>query len=283
MVFKRKPLILFIAFKIFFLTAFSQDNFDIHIIDSLGKPLRYVSVIWGRSIGLVTDTLGHVKITNKSKVDSIIVSAIGFKNVVLQKLEIADRSSIELVLQPEIIKLPEVIVSNYTVENDFGITDSKKQTSYMKNNICTNLQGGLRIKDYSYPSQCKSISIFIAKQSSTDIPYRIRLYEIGENDLPGKDLISEDLVVTSFTPNAWNTYDLDSFNVQLPEKGFFAAIEWLCSDITSKNGLCIGLTNKIEGNSTYYRYGSSGWIQLRYNSEINKDNIMIKAKIASIK
>ncbi|MFN8250704.1 MAG: hypothetical protein U0V75_02385 [Ferruginibacter sp.] len=283
MLVKVKFPVLFLSFNLIFLAAFSQDKIDVFVKDSLGKPLPYVSVIWGRSIGLVTDTVGHLQIPNTTKIDSLIVSAIGFNTLIVKKQDIFGKDNIQLVLHSAEIILPEVIIANYSVESDFGITDSKKQTSYIKNDICTNLQGALRIKDYSYPSQCKSISVFIAKQSSSEIPYRIRLYDINENDLPGKDLISENLIVNSYKTNEWNIYNLDSLNVQLPQNGFFAAIEWLCSDIKSKNGLCVGLTNKAEGNSTYYRYGSSGWIQLRYNSEINKDNIMIKVKIASVK
>lgn len=265
-----------------FLPAYSQEKLDLLIKDNFGKPISYASVIWGRSMGLVSDTSGYLQIPDKSKIDSLIISAIGFNKRIIKKENVITESRIEIKLDQNVIQLPEIIVAKYNVEKDFGC-DENRQTSYLKNGICSNLQGAILIKSYNYPAQCKSISVFIAKQSSGAIPYRLRLYEIGGDNLPGKDLLSENLIVNSYKTNSWNTYDLDSIAVQLPNNGFFAAIEWLCTDLKSENGLCVGLTNKIEETLTYYKYGNSGWVQLKYKTTISKDNIMIKANVASVK
>ncbi len=275
-----------IAFAFYFLPntlIYSQEKLDVFIKDNSGKPITYVSVIWGKSIGLVTDTAGYLQIPDKSRIDSLIVSAIGFTNKIIRKDSVLSKSKIDIFLEQSIIELPEVIVAKYSVENDYGCTDEKRQTSYIKGAICGNLQSALLINSYSYPAQCKSISVFIAKQSSNDIPYRLRLYETGKDSLPGKDLLSENLIINSYKTNSWNTYNLDSITGQLPKNGFYVAIEWLCTDIKSENGLCVGLTSKINEPLTYYKYGNVGWFQLRYKTGINKDNIMIKVKIASVK
>ena len=262
---------------------YSQEKLDVFIKDNSGKPITYVSVIWGKSIGLVTDTAGYLQIPDKSKIDSLTVSAIGFANKIMRKDSVLNKSKIDISLERSIIELPEVIITKYSVENDYGCDDGKRQTSYIKNGFCTNLQSALLVNSYNYPARCKSISVFISKQSSTTILYRLRLYEIGKDSLPGKDLLAENLIVNSYKTNSWNTYSLDSNTIQLPKNGFFAAIEWLCTDIKSENGLCIGLTSKIDKPITYYKYGNVGWFQLKYKTGISKDNIMIKVKIASVK
>ena len=205
--------------------AYSQEKLDLFIKDNSGKPISYVSVIWGSSIGLVTDTAGHLQIPDKSKIDSLIISAIGFSNKIIRKDSVLNKLKIDINLEHSIIDLPDVIVAKYVEENEFGSIDTKQRNSYFRNNQCINLQCAVLIKSYNYPAQCKSISVFIANQSSTDIPYRLRLYEIGKDSLPGKDLLSENLIVNSYKTNSWNTYNLDSIPVQLPKNGFFVAIE----------------------------------------------------------
>ena len=105
----------------------------------------------------------------------------------------------------------------------------------------------------------------------------------NKNDLPGKDILNENIVIDKYKTNSWNNYRLDSMSIQLPINGFFVAIEWLCTDIKSENDLCIGLTNKLAESSTFYKYVNSDWIQLKMNSISVKDNIMLKVGIASEK
>jgi len=274
-------ILLFFLFNFSYVNA--QETLELFIKDNFGKPIPYASVIWGKNIGLVSDTAGYLLIPDKTKIDSLNVSAVGFSNKIIKKDSIISILKIDIILEQNIIELPEIIVAKYAVEKDFGCIDVKRQSSYFKNTICSNLQGALLVNSYNYPAQCKSISIFVAKQSSIDIPYRLRLYEIGNDNLPGKELLSKNFIVYAYNTNSWNTYNFDSIAVQLPKNGFFAAIEWLCTDIKSDNGLCIGLTSKIDKPLTFYKYGNVGWQQLIYKTGISKDNIMIKAKIVSIK
>ncbi len=266
-----------------FSLTYAQERFRISVKDSLGKPIAYCSVIWGKSMGLVTDPSGYIEIPDKSKIDSLIISAIGFTSDVILKDSLLNKAEIEVHLVRSIVGLPEIIIVNYDFEQEFGCIDIKSQSSFFKNSICSNLQAALKINGYKNPAVCKSLSVFIAKQSSANIPYRLRIYEIGENNLPGKDLLSENIIISTYKTNSWNTYSLDSMNIQLPKKGFFAAVEWLCTDIKSENGLCIGLTNKIDDPSTFYKYGNIGWTQLKIQSVPVKDNIMIKVAIRSVK
>ena len=266
-----------------FSPAYSQKKLDLFIKDNFGKSIPYASVFWSRNLGLVSDTLGYLQIPDKNKIDSLVITAIGYQKVILKKEDFISDSRLDIRLHNTPIELPEVIVAKYDIESNLGCTEKKQGFSYFKNTLCINLQSALLIKSYNYPAQCKSINVFIAKQSSGGIPYRLRLYEIGENDLPGKDLISENLIVTSYKTNSWNTFNLDSIFVQLPTNGFFVAIEWLCTDIKSENGLCVGLTNKIDEPLTFYKYGTIGWIQLKNKTDLIKDNIMINVKIASLK
>ncbi len=263
----------------------AQENLDVFIKDAFGKPLPYASVIWGKSIGLVSDTAGYLKILDKSKIDSLIITAIGFNRKVLSKESILNKLKIEIGLESDNVELQEIIVAKYSVNKEFGAVVGKKENSYFKFGVCINLQSALLIKSYDYPAQCKSISVFIAEQSTYEAPYRLRLYEKGDDSLPGKNLIAENIIVNSYKKNAWNTYSFDSSKVQLPKNGFFVAIEWLCTDIKMENGLCLGLTNKIDGALTYYKYGNVGWFQPKFKDGSSKYNfnMMLKAELLTVK
>lgn len=265
------------------LIIYSQGSLNIHVKDSTGNPIQYASVIWGRNNGLVTNANGYLQIPDKTKIDSLIISAIGYHNKIIKDERLFKNSTIDIVLQQSVYQLPEITIANYEKEEELGCINTNKQTSYFKNLICGNLQAAFLINSYNYPALCKSISVFIAKQSSNNIPFRLRLYEINKDNLPGKDLISKNMTVLSYKTNSWNTYDLDSIPVQLPPNGFFVAVEWLCTDVKSENGLSIGLFNRMKMPLTFYKYGNVGWVQLKYKNSISKDNIMLKVRIVSTK
>lgn len=276
--FKATTLILILLVQLSY--GYSQGKLELRIYDTLGNPIPYTSVIWNKNSGLVTNLDGYLLIPDKGKIDSLIITSIGFKKQVIGAKESFKSDKLNIVLTKDEIDLPEIIIAKYNVEKEYGYIEKKRESSYIKNAICSNLQAALLINSYNYPAQCKSISVFIVKQSSVDIPYRFHFYEIGNDSLPGRDLFSENLIVGSYKTNSWNTCDLDSIAVQLPKNGFFVAIEWLCTDIKSENGLSIGLTNKMKESATFYKYGNVGWQQMRYKM-IN--NIMLKVKIASAK
>lgn len=263
--------------------SYSQQKLELHIFNNSGNPIPYTSIIWSKNLGLVTDSTGYLQIPDKSKIDSLIISAIGYTNKIIKEKEQFANTKLIVKLEKNEIELAEIILAKYDVEKEYGSLESKQGNSYFKNNLCINLQSVLMIKGYHYPAICKSISVFIAKQSSENIPYRLRFYEIGADYLPGKDLTSSSFIVNNYKINSWNTYCLDSINIQLPKNGFYVAVEWLCTDIKSDNGLCIAQTSKIESNLSYYKYGNVGWMQFLTLSSKKYLNIMLKVKIATTK
>jgi hypothetical protein len=280
--FKIKTFFIFFLFQNSY--GFAQQKIELHLVDNAGKLIPYASVFWSKNLGLVCDAFGYLQIPDKTKIDSLIITAIGYERTVVKKNAFSDNANLTIKLQKSFVELPEIIIAKYTTEEEYGSTDTKQRNSYIKNDLCINLQTALLIKSYNYPAQCKSISVFIAKQSSTDIPYRLRLYDIGADSLPGKDLLLENIIVNSYKPNSWNTYSFDTLTVQLPKNGFFVAVEWLCKDIKSENGLCIAQTNTIEEDLTYYKYTATAWWQPKFKYTKGKSqNIMLKTKIASVK
>ncbi|MBS1511546.1 MAG: hypothetical protein JST86_11935 [Bacteroidetes bacterium] len=276
-------IIILLVFQFSLSTLYAQNKLEVHLVNKSGSPLVYVSVSWAKSLGLVSDEKGSLVIPDKNQIDSLVLSAIGLKTKIIPKDSLQNKSSVTITMDSAVIDLPEINITKYKIEKDFGVTDGVKQTSYFKNGQCINLQSALLITSYNYPAQCKNVSVFIAKQSSTALPFRLRLYEVTSDGLPGKDLLTENIVMTDYKSGSWSTFNLDSLHIELPQNGFFAAIEWLCNDLKSESGLSIGTTNRLDGALTYYIYGNTGWFQLKIKGEPLKENVMIKVKIASAK
>ena len=71
-----------------------------------------------------------------------------------------------------------------------------------------------------------AVQYFLSKKGNTDAPFRVRIYSADPTTgKPGKDLLPHMLVVKPEHENGWFTVDVSEFNIRIPEKGFFVAIE----------------------------------------------------------
>ena len=253
----------------------------ISVVDDQNKPLPYSSVIWNKELGLVTDSSGNVGIPDISLIDSLVVQSLGYEQKVFYRSEISTTGHLLVRLKPRVIELPEVIVWKAFDHAEFGVTVRKEGFIFFKHNTCTNCQIAVKISGYKSPAKLDNISVFISGSSEGGLPFRVRIYEIEQDGLPGKDLLNENIIVTKYRIGKWNTIDLSAFRVgQLPDSGFFVSIELLCDDLNKKNGLCIAGTDEINSGLTYFKNGTSEWRDLNLiNKRSRPTNFLIKAKL----
>ena len=242
--------------------------------------LPYSSVAWNKDLGLVTDSSGKVGIPDISLIDSLVVESLGYEQKVFYRSEIPTTGHLLVKLKPRIIELPEVVVWKVKNLKEYGITVRKEGYTYFKNATCTNFQMAVKIIGYINPSKLESVSYYLSSSSQGSMPFRIRIYEINDQGLPGKDLLNENIIVHDYKKGNWNSFYLSEYNIEIPGIGFFVAMEWMCDDLDKKNGLCIAGTDKINSSLTYFKNGASKW---RDFDSINKwskpTNFLIKAKL----
>jgi len=253
----------------------------ISVVDDHNTPLPYSSVIWHKDLGLVTDSSGNVEVPDISLIDSLVIQSLGYEQKVFYRSEIPTTGDFLVKLKPEIIELSEVVVWKAFDYSEFGVTVKKEGFIFFKHNTCTNFQIAVKISGYKSPSKLNNVSVFISAMSEVDLPFRIRIYEMKQDGLPGEDLLNENIIVTKYKKGKWNTIDLSAYSFgKLPDSGFFVSMELLCDDLNKKNGLCIAGTDEINTRLTYFKGGTSEWKYINSNSKRGRPtNFLIKAKL----
>ena len=253
----------------------------ISVVDHHNNPLPYSSVIWNKDLGLVTDSSGNVRIPDISLIDSLVVRSLGYEQKVFYRTGIPTTGHLLVKLKPRVIQLPEVIVWKAFDHAEFGVTVKEEGFIFFKHNTCTNFQIAVKISGYKNPAKLDNVSVFISRASEGDLPFRIRVFEVKPDGLPGEDLLNENIIVTNYKTGKWNAIDLSAFNFgKLPDSGFFVSMELLCDDLNKKNGLCVAGTDEINSRLTYFKKGTSEWKDFSSNNKRTRPtNYLIKAKL----
>jgi len=254
----------------------------ISVVDDHNTPLPYSSVIWNKDLGLVTDSSGNVVVPDVSLIDSLVIQSLGYEQKIFYRSEIPTTGDLVVKLKPRIIELSEVVVWKASDYAEFGVTVKKEGFIFFKHNTCTNFQIAVKISGYKSPAKLDNVSVFISGSSEVDLPFRIRIYKMKQDGMPGEDLLNENIIVTNYKKGKWNTIDLSSYSFgKLPDSGFFVSMELLCDDLNKKNGLCIAGTDEINSRLTYFKNGTSEWkdFSSNNNKRSRPTNYLIKAKL----
>ena len=252
------------------------------VVDDHSTPLPYSSVVWNKNLGLVTDSSGNVEVPDISLIDSLVIQSLGYEQKVFYRSEIPTTGDFLVRLKPKIIELSEVVVWKAFDHAEFGVTVKKEGFIFFKHNTCTNFQIAVKISGYKSPAKLDNVSVFISRSSEDDLPFRIRIYEIRHDGLPGEDMLNENIIVTNYKKGKWNTIDLSAYSFgKLPGSGFFVSMELLCDDLNKKNGLCIAGTDEINSRLTYFKNGTSEWkdFSSHHYKSSRSTNYLIKAKL----
>src|SRR6188768_3947695 len=197
----------------------------ISVVDDHNTPLPYSSVIWNKDLGLVTDSSGNVVVPDVSLIDSLVIQSLGYEQKIFYRSEIPTTGDLVVKLKPRIIELSEVVVWKASDYAEFGVTVKKEGFIFFKQTTCTNFQISVKISGYKSPAKLDNVSVFISGSSEVDLPFRIRIYEMQQDGLPGQDLLNENIIVTNYRKGKWNTIDLSAYSFgKLPDSGFFVSL-----------------------------------------------------------
>jgi len=261
----------------------SSQKLTIKVVSEDNKAIPYCSVTWNKHLGLVTDSMGEVGIPDILQADSIIIYALGFEQKILSRSDINNISSLIVTLKQSIIQLPEVIVWDASTFKEFGVTVKKEGYIYFKYSICTNFQLAVKVSGYSGPAKLNAVSVYISSASQDSVPFRFRIYDMNEQGFPGKDLITENVIVANYKKGHWNNIDLTEYNFgKLPANGFFISMEQLCNDLKENIGLSIAGTDEINSQLTFFKNGNANWTSFSSPSPNKRNrptNFLIKATL----
>lgn len=201
--------------------------------DSTLEPVPYVAVsVLNKTTGIIADHSGHFEINipwSADELDTLVFSSMGYlrdtlifnplKNNVLSIYLNTKYYPIEpLEILPRKYEIVEIGNTRDRISGSLYLDTHGQQTALYINNK-RNKTGIL-----------KSVSYFISDDGNTDAPFRVRIYAVDTNNLPGRDLVEDAVVVKPETGAGWFSVDIEKLKIEVPPEGIFIAIEGVFPD-----------------------------------------------------
>ncbi|WP_426430951.1 hypothetical protein ACPX19_00980 [Winogradskyella sp. HB-48] len=280
-------------------TSFSQ----IKVLDSISQsPVSYATISFGNGQGIFADDDGMFFFTKKlyPDVDSLHVSAIGFKNLNIATENLPN----QLLLQPQTDALDEVILSTNlnrkfkeetlkpyldddyyncwlpTIESEIAVFFERTSDQDQKLTSVT-FPIALESKDWNKRKRANSDK----KEFST--LFKVQFYT-NDNAKPGKALTYETIVFRATEKNG-DAYELnvEDYDIYIPKNGFFVSLQVMgytdkngkllpnkkYKEIKTKDGIVkiptnfrplLPFTNMVEGKNTYIKrifINGNNWVK----------------------
>jgi CarboxypepD_reg-like domain len=200
-----------------------------------------------------TDENGKFKIDIPIN-DTIIFSCIGYENLTLVNFSLIDT----IYLNEKINQLEDVIVSK-SLPLEIGILENKKTRSFLGELLNDSYEAVNLIKVPEKIKQYKITKIkFKQKTYSPNMIFRLHIYTVDDNNLPGEELLKKQIIMSKeYFNNGILEFDLKDQNIILEKSSFFAGIQFISSDKVDltkmNNDIGIGETNRLKEILTYRR------------------------------
>ena len=117
------------------------------------------------------------------------------------------------------------------------------------------------------------ISVYVTEYAQPKTEFRLHIYEVGDNKLPGRELTNANIVLHANRGDEWISTDVRKFGID-PGKGVFISVEWVKgrkkNTATPEQTAAIGMTDDYDklGHITYHRNRFNGaWEKFRKETE----------------
>lgn len=226
---------------IFFVSLLSYGQ-NTSIISELQDPVSYATISFGNGNGVFADDLGKFYFSKKlyNDIDSLYISAIGYKNLTLPTKNLATT----IVLESKVDKLQEIIIRSKP-KGKFKIEEIAANTheDYYKCWLPTieseiavffpnNTKATKRLKTIEIPIKVEAKDWDKRKRANSEKKafstlFKVNFYE-NKNGFPG-DAITYNKIVFIATQKNKKIYALDvlKHNIVIPDNGIFIAVQVL--------------------------------------------------------
>jgi hypothetical protein len=220
-------LIIFICFSFF---SFGQSELKGKIIDKKIKaaiPFATVGLV-KENIGTNADEQGNFILVSQHQFanDSLIISCVGYETVRMPFDKYSLATPIELI--ERVTQLKEVtVLANHkwksTTLNDFsGCGNHTLTTNGTQSQAAQHFLAPVENSILTEVEICTGVGPFYFKRSR----FRIRVYDMDSiSKAPSSDLSDEVIEINSTGKH--ETADLEKYNIHIPHRDFFIAVEWL--------------------------------------------------------
>lgn len=203
------------------------------IDNNLKVPIPYVNIsILKSQEGASTDIDGHctLVISDRDVSKFVKFSSLGYKDSTVSVSQLLEHTN--FFLQPLTVALDEVIINSIKREKTRlinPVTDEDLCQGFGSHARNPWILGLLFPYDQSYESTdyLKTITMYFGNFKNAKSKFRLRLYSVGTNGLPDRDLLYQNVIVELKNNQKNVNIDLSENGIVFPRDGFFVAIEWL--------------------------------------------------------
>lgn len=210
---------------ILFITAFSLSAQVKGVVkDSItGEPIPFVNIwVENENIGTTSETNGSFSLDIKDD-KKLIFSTLGYETKTIKSSKINT-----VYLFQKDIQLAEIVVENSKNTKEIEIGDVKK-TFYLPEpqNVPWLFARKFNSKEKNKDViNVKELIYFTYSEVENGI-FRARVYEVNKDGLPGKDLISDEIIVKVKKGKHKTVVDISKYNLQIPVEGIIVCFESL--------------------------------------------------------
>jgi hypothetical protein len=227
-------------FLLLAIISYAQTSIEGTILDENKQSIPYANiVIMNTGIGVLSKGDGSfsLAVPDSFLLDTLEVSYLGYDSQYFGIHTLAGNANI-IELEKSEIELVEIIVHSKKAKYiEKGSNDKKADTGIGKR--YDNLDNIFIIAKYIDNDKkekgfIQSVSFYIRKslhlKKGHQTPFRIRLYDMGEDGNPGENILLDNAITQANKKNKWHTLDISQYNIPIPENGFFVGMEWLISE-----------------------------------------------------
>lgn len=196
-------------------------------------PIQYATVeLEENGIGALTNKKGYysISLTKNTNNGLVGIRMLGYKPKTL-KLDSWSKNKIDTIyLIRDTIDLKEATISSQKINCPPYLLGIKtKSNAVFFENAGNQIAVFCKNVNESKKGKINSLNFYIKSGGKYNAPFRVHLYDVDENGLPGKELLKENLIVAA-NKKKWFEVDVDSLNITIPKTGFFIAMEWIYTD-----------------------------------------------------
>lgn len=215
------------------------------VVDENDKALAYVNIgIKKKNIGTISELNGDFEMSIKESNlnDSLTFSYVGYKELTLKISDILDENKSAFHLKFEPTSLSEVVIkTKKRQEKKIGTTsyvsfavgyiwDEESESENLNNKDIREFAKEINIKK---PSKVKDLNLALNAANVDSVTFRINFYDI-ENNLPGKKINTEEILITKKIKEGWNKFELADYDLYF-DTPFFVALEYIPTNMEEKN------------------------------------------------
>ncbi|NRD20606.1 carboxypeptidase-like regulatory domain-containing protein [Winogradskyella eckloniae] len=204
------------------------------ILDKVtNEPIPYVNIsILDSQIGTSSNEDGSytLNVEEKHLNKSVKMSSLGYESSIIPVSVFLETQ--EVYLNSLVEKLDEVVISKKFEEKTKVVNVINEEDlcqgygSHAKNPWILALYFPFE-ETYETTDYLKSIRFHFGNFRNKKAKFRLRVFSIGKDSLPDKDLLKESVVVSLKKNQKTVDINISEYNVIFPREGFYVAFEWL--------------------------------------------------------